>query len=206
MQGLSMLDRFSLNLTKPLLDRFARPLARAGIVADHVSLTGFGIGLLAAILIATGHSHLALVPIILNRFCDGLDGALARQTKPRDRGAFLDISLDFLFYAAIPLAFAFSAPLQNALAAAALLAAFLGTGASFLAYAVIAAKRGATSTAYPTKGFYYLGGLTEGTETIACFVLMCLLPQHFPPLAYIFASLCCFTIATRIIAGWKAFG
>jgi hypothetical protein len=33
------------------------------------------------------------------------------------------------------------------------------------AFAVIAAKRHMASTVYPAKSFYFLGGLTEATET-----------------------------------------
>ena len=134
---------------------------------------------------------------------DGLDGAVARLTQPTDRGAFLDIALDFLFYASIPLAFAVADPAANGLPAAVLLAAFVGTGSSFLAFAVLAERRGLHSTAYPAKGLYYLGGLTEATETLVCFALMCLFPQHFALWAYGFAALCALTTVTRLMAGWK---
>jgi phosphatidylglycerophosphate synthase len=200
-----MLDRFILDVTRPQVDRLARATAQRGIRADHVTLIALGFGLLAAAAIAMGDMIFALVPMLIGRLLDGLDGAVARAGTPTDRGAFLDISLDFIFYASVPLAFAIGDP-ANALAAATLLAAFLGTGASFLAYAVIAEKRGLKSTAYPSKSFYYLGGLTEGTETVACFVLMCLWPQHFSTIAYVFASLCGVTIITRVIAGWQEFG
>ncbi len=130
---------------------------------------------------------------------------MARETRPSDAGGFLDIALDFLFYASIPLAFAFASPADNALAAAVLLAAFIGTSSSFLAFAVLAAKRGLTNTDYPDKSFYFLGGLTEATETLAFFAAMCLWPQHFALLAYAFAGLCGITIATRIVWGWRAF-
>jgi hypothetical protein len=86
-----------------------------------------------------------------------------------------------------------------------LIYSFIGTGCTFLAFAVLAAKRGATSTAYPAKGFYYLGGLTESTETIAVFVLMCLMPHWFGTLALVFAALCGLTTATRIGAGIAVF-
>ena len=145
------------------------------------------------------------VLILVSRLFDGLDGAVARQTTPTDRGGFLDISLDFLFYPAIPLAFAIADPGRNALAAAILLAAFVGTGTSFLAFAVIAAKRGLTSAAYPNKSFYFLGGLTEATETLAFFIAMCIWPAQFPLLAGLFAAMCAVTIATRVIWGWQAF-
>jgi phosphatidylglycerophosphate synthase len=199
-----VLDRYLLSALRPALVAAARALHFVGVSANQVTLAGFACGLAAAALIATGHSWLALKPLLIGRALDGLDGELARLTKPTDRGAFLDIGLDFIFYASIPLAFAYSDP-ANALAAATLLAAFLGTGTSFLAYAIIAEKRGLKSTDYPSKSFYYLGGLTEGTETILCFVLMCLWPQHFAPIAYIYATLCALTTATRLWAGWSAF-
>lgn len=200
-----MLDRLALRVTKPAVDAAARQLAALGVTANQATLTGFVFGIMAAALIASGFTAAALLPLLLNRVLDGIDGALSRLTQPTARGAFLDIALDFLFYAAIPLAFALLDPAANALAAAVLLAAFLATGTSFLAFAVMAEKRGLTSTAYPSKSFYYLGGLTEGTETIACFLVMCVWPQHFASIAYVYAGLCAVTTATRLIAGWREF-
>jgi phosphatidylglycerophosphate synthase len=200
-----MLDRYLLVLFSPLAQRIASRLAVRGITADQVTLASFGSGMLAAALIAAGEPWAALPFLLIGRALDGLDGALARTTQATDRGAFLDISLDFIFYGAIPLAFAVADPDANALPAAALLAAFLGTGTSFLAFAIIAEKRGLKSTAYPSKSFYYLGGLTEGSETILCFVLMCLLPGHFGTIAWLYAALCILTIVSRIHYGFRAF-
>ncbi len=200
-----MFDRQMLALTKPIVDAAARQLNRLGIAANQVSLMGFALGMIAAVLIAHGEIKSAIVPLLLNRLLDGLDGAVARFSEPTDRGAFLDITLDFLFYAAVPLAFAFSNPERNALAGAVLLASFIGTGVSFLAYAIMAEKRGQKSTDYPSKSFYYLGGLTEGFETVACFVAMCIWPQHFAVIAYVYAGMCCVTTLTRLVAGWQSF-
>ncbi len=201
-----MFDRQMLAITKPLVDRIARQLNGIGITANQVSFAGFAFGMVSAALIAHGDIMAAIVPLLLNRLLDGLDGAVARFSTPTDRGAFLDITLDFLFYAGVPLAFAFCDPERNALAAAVLLASFIGTGVSFLAYAIMAEKRGEKSTEYPSKSFYYLGGLTEGFETVLCFVLMCLWPQHFAVLAYVYAAMCCVTTLTRLVAGWQQFG
>jgi len=200
-----MLDRWAIRLLRPALDAGARGLQRAGLRADQVTLAGFALGIAAAAAIACRHPGWGLVLLLASRLCDGLDGALARLVAPTDRGGFLDITLDFLFYAAIPLAFAFADPAANALAAAALLAAFIGTGSTFLAFAAVAARRGITSPVYPRKGLYYLGGLTEATETLACFVAMCLWPAQFAWLAWGFAALCVLTIAARLAAGWRAF-
>lgn len=200
-----MFDARILPLQRRLLARPARFLADQGIAADHISLLGFGLGLLVIPALWLGAYPHALILLMLNRICDGLDGAVAREVGPTDRGAFLDIALDFLFYALFPLGFALADPAANALPAALLIASFVGTGSSFLAFASIAAKRGLTTVAYPQKGIYYLGGLTEGAETIAVFALMCLFPQVFPVLALIFAAVCFLTTALRWHQGWQAF-
>ena len=186
-------------------DQIARPLARAGVSANALTWTGFAIGLLAAALISQGAFLGGLLAIGASRLCDALDGAVARQTRATDLGGFLDISLDFVFYASIPLAFAVADPGRNALAAAVLLASFVGTASSFLAFAVMAAQRGLHNTAVPDKSFYFLGGLTEGTETLAFFAACCLWPAHFAALAYGFSVLCALTLASRIVWGMRTF-
>jgi phosphatidylglycerophosphate synthase len=201
-----MLDRAITRLIRPTIDAMGSRLARAGWSADRISFLGFGVGLSAALAIALQRPLLGLGLLLASRLMDALDGAVARHTQTTDRGGFLDITLDFLFYASIPLAFALADPTRNALPAAVLLAAFIGTGSSFLAFATLAARRGLASTDYPDKSFYFLGGLTEATETLLCFAAMCLWPQHFPTLALGFAALCAVTTGTRIWWGWKALG
>jgi len=200
-----MLDNFAQRLIEPVLTRAAQRLVRLKVTANQLTLVGFAIGLLAAVLIAQRAYGAGLVLLLLSRLCDGLDGAVARQTQPTDRGGFLDIALDFIFYAAVVLAFAFADPAANALAAAALLAGFMGTGSSFLAFAVMAAKRQMSKPMSPGKSFYFLGGLTEGTETLGFFVAMCLWPAQFALLAWIFAGLCVVTTIARVGWGYKAF-
>lgn len=200
-----MIDRFIL----PTLGRALAPIARGlharHVSAEQVSLAGFALGLLTMPALALGWFPLALVLILANRIADGLDGILARLTSPTDRGAFLDIAFDFFFYGVVPLGFALANPTQNALPAAVLIASFVGTGSSFLAFANLAQKRGLQAQDYPQKGIYYLGGLTEGTETICVFVAMCLWPSAFPTLALGFAAACLFTTVTRWHMGWKTF-
>ena len=180
-------------------------LAARGVGADAVTLVGFALGVCAAVAVGLGATMTGLVLLLLNRLADGLDGAVARQLGPTDRGAFLDIALDFAVYALFPLGFAFADPARNALAAAVLIAAFIGTGSSFLAFAAVAAGRNQKAARFPTKGIYYLGGLTEGTETIAAFVVMGLWPSGFATVAWIFAALCGVTTLTRWGQGWVAF-
>ncbi|MEY4906548.1 MAG: hypothetical protein RL260_266 [Pseudomonadota bacterium] len=201
-----MLDRLVLAWLAPTVQRLAGALVRRRVTADTVTLAGAAVGLSGSALVAFGQPLAGLVLMALGRLADGLDGAVARQTTPTPRGAFLDITLDFLFYASVPLAFAVLDPARNALAAAVLLAAFIGTGSSFLGFAILAERQGLHSAAYPQKGFYYLGGLTEGTETLLCFTAMCVWPAAFATLAGGFAALCGLTIATRLVAGWTLLG
>lgn len=192
-------------LLRRAFDPLAARLAARGASADAVTLAGFCVGIGATVALGLAAYGSALALILINRAVDGLDGALARRLGATDRGAFLDIALDFAFYALVPLGFAFADPPRNALPAAALLAAFIGTGSSFLAFAALAARRGLTTPAFPTKGLYYLGGLTEGAETIAVFAAMCIWPIAFPALAWGFAVLCALTTLTRWRWGWLKF-
>ena len=201
-----MIDAALLPLQRRLLAPPGRFLAARGVRADQITLAGCVIGLAAAGAAALGLYGLALLGLIINRLADGLDGAVARISGPTDRGAFLDIALDFVFYAAFPLGFVLADPGANALAGAVLIASFILSGTSFLAFATVAAKRGMVAPAYPSKGIHYLGGLTEGAETVAFFALFCLFPQTFPVLALIFAAACTVTGVTRLIAGWQSFG
>jgi phosphatidylglycerophosphate synthase len=198
-----MLDAALLPLQRRLLAPPGQWLAARGVRADHLTLAGCLIGLAGAGAAALELYGLALLGLALNRLADGLDGAVARVTGPTDRGAFLDIALDFVFYAAFPLGFVLADPEANAVAGAVLITSFVLSGTSFLAFAVVAAKRGLTATDYPMKGIYYLGGLTEGAETIAVFALFCLFPAAFPPLAYAFAAACTVTGFSRYLAGWR---
>jgi phosphatidylglycerophosphate synthase len=198
-----VLDRFVQRTLAPVLQAVGRVLVRAGWGADALTLVGFALGMAAAVAIANHAFGLGLVLLLLSRLMDGLDGTVARLTRPTDAGGFLDIVLDFLFYAAVPLAFAWADPVANALPAAVLLASFMGTGSSFLAFAVLAEKRQWRETALPGKSFYFLGGLTEATETIAVFAAMCWWPQHFALLAYGFSALCAITIAMRVVWGYQ---
>ncbi|EOX1790293.1 CDP-alcohol phosphatidyltransferase family protein [Vibrio cholerae] len=198
-----MLDRYAIKIIRRPLHQAAGLLDEAGVTANQTTVFGFVIGALALPALAMQQYWLALLLIVVNRLCDGLDGALARRQGLTDAGGFLDISLDFLFYSLVPFGFVLANPEHNAVAGAFLIFAFIGTGSSFLAFAVMASKRNITNPVYQHKSLYYMSGLTEGTETIACFILMCLLPHFFSTLAWLFGAACWFTTATRIYYGFQ---
>ncbi|MFO0877767.1 MAG: CDP-alcohol phosphatidyltransferase family protein [Gemmataceae bacterium] len=191
-------------LIDPPLRRLALVLAHFRLSANAVTWLGFLLGAAGWLALAFTQYPLALACILANRLCDGLDGALARVTTLTDLGGYLDIVLDFLFYAGVPFFFAVGRP-ADALPAAFLVFSFVGTGSSFLAFAVLAARRGLTTEKHGKKALYYLGGLTEGTETIALFVLVCLRPDWFGIAAWIFGGLCWLTTLTRIITAMVTF-
>ena len=199
-----MIDRFIYDALAPFYRRLAGPFVALGITANQLTLAAFLIGISALPLLANGYYRLALLAILLNRLLDGLDGAVARATSATDRGAFLDIALDFLFYGAIPLGFSLADPTRNALAATVLLFSFIGTSSSFLAASVIAGKRNMTAPTF-RKGIFFTTGVMEGFETALFFVLMCVLPSHFPIIAYVFAALCLLTTLVRLLNGWWLF-
>jgi phosphatidylglycerophosphate synthase len=198
-----MIDRPLALLIKPCVDAIARRISQHGLQADTLTWIGFFLGLTSSGLIANGYFLSGLALLLISRVFDALDGAVARVTAPTDRGGFLDITLDFIFYASVPLAFAYANPAANALAAATLLFAFMGTSSSFLAYASLSAKRGDLPS--PSKAIRYLGGLTEGFETLLCFALMCFMPAHFVLFAFGFSAMCAITTVIRIYAGWQDF-
>lgn len=200
-----MLDRHLRPLIDPPLNLIGGQLARSGLTANGVTLIGLGFGLAAAGAIVAGHFLLAVALILASRVADGLDGAVARAQGVTDFGGYLDITCDFVFYAAIPMAFVLHDPAQNGVAGAAVLAAFYVNGASFLGYAILAEKKRMRSDLHGVKSLYFTGGLLEGAETIAFFVAICLLSGWFAPLAYVFAALCGVTAGARVALAAQVF-
>lgn len=200
-----MFDALLRKRIDPPLDAIGRRLARQGVSADAVTLAGLVLGLGAAAAIAGGHPGWGLGLIALSRLADGLDGAVARATRPTDFGGYFDITADFLFYGAVPLGFVIHDPGANAIAGAVLLLSFYVNGASFLGFAILAEKRRLATRAQGIKTLYYSAGLLEGAETIGLFVILCLWPAGFARCAAIFAALCFLTAAGRVARARRIF-
>ena len=200
-----LLDRYARKLIDPPLNVLGPMVARAGVSANTLTLVGLALGVGAAVAVALSAFYLALFLLLANRFLDGLDGAVARSSGPTMFGGYLDIVSDFFFWALLPLGFAVADPV-NALPAAVLLASFVATGTTFLAYAILAEKGGEKTTARGEKSFFHLGGLTEGTETIGFFVIVLMWPSLFPVLAFLFAGLAAITAVTRVYEAWRIYG
>lgn len=200
-----MLDGHFRKRLDPWLDRAGRSLAVRGIGANAATITGFLIGLMAAIAIVLDAYAWAFVLIGVSRICDGLDGAVARATQQTDFGGLLDIVLDFAFYGLIPFAFILADPYENGVAGGLLLLSFYINGSSFLAFSIMAEKRGLATDVRGTKSLYFTTGLAEATETIAVFLAFCLFPQWFSEIAIIFAFVCFYTALSRIVLARASF-
>lgn len=183
----------------PALMQMARALVSLNITANQVTVFSFFIGMFAAGLIAYQYYWAGLILLLLSRLGDGLDGSIAKLTKPTDFGGFLDIVLDFAFYGAIPLGFIFANLVENALAGSVLIFSFYVNGASFLAFAIMAEKRGKQTEARGKKSIFYTTGLAEATETIVFFVASCVFPKWFSIFAYVFAVVVFYTAVSRIM-------
>lgn len=192
-----MLDPLMRRLLDPPLSRMGFWLAQCGLTPNSVTGFAFVCGLGAACAVYTGAHAIGLALFLLGRLGDGLDGAVARAARPSDFGGYLDIIGDLIAYGALAAAFGLSDP-TFAAPALVLLTSFIATASTFLAYGIIAAKRGIQSQARGRKSFFHAAGLAEGTETIFFFSLVLFWPTFFPVLAYGFAALCFVTAFFRV--------
>jgi len=199
-----MFDVALRRMVDPALHCLSAGIAKTGVSANILTIVGAIIGVGAGMCISEGNFAAGLMLIMLNRVMDGLDGAVARINGATEFGGFLDTLADYLFYIAIPVAFAIWTP-YNQLPALLLVASFTLTAVSFLGFAAIAARRGDAMGAHGPKAFLYSTGLMEGGETIAFFVLFCLFPGYFPTLALVFAALCVLTVLQRLFLAAKSF-
>ena len=130
-----MFDRQIQNFTqKPLI--IIAKLFLKFLKPNQMTILGFILGFFMCILIFFQFYFAALALLLLNRFCDGLDGTMARLTTPTPLGGYLDIVSDFTIYSGFVLAFGFSNSSYTTLSMI-LLFLYIGTGTTFLAKAAI---------------------------------------------------------------------
>jgi len=199
-----MFDAQLRKIIDPPLNRIAPVIVGLGVRGDTLTLFGLIFASFGFAALSFQQYTWALSFIILSRLMDGLDGPVARHGVSTDFGGYFDIFSDFIFYAGTVFFFAVGRP-EVALAAAFLLFGFFGSGASFLAYAIIATKRGSNHEEQGKKSFFYLAGITEGGETIALFVLFCLFPGSFSVFAYLYGFLCLITAVGRTQLAYRDF-
>ena len=188
-----------------VIDLSAKRVNKAGISANVVTVTGFIIGILAINFLSLEKYGYALICILVNRFFDALDGAIARHSKPTDFGVFLDATLDYIFYAGVIFGFALANPGQNAIPAAFLLFAFAAAACAMLSYAVIAYKYDSGKKTDITASPFYLGGFAQGFETLIALVVLCIIPGFFLQIAIILGILSMVKVLSVIAAAYYNF-
>lgn len=180
-----------------LLGPLARPLYF--LAPWHLSLISLGMGVASAIALAGQAYGLGFILWFLNRLFDGLDGTLARsQGQKSDFGGYLDILIDFVVYALIPIGLVLGQPSEAAwLSLAVMLSVFYVNAASWMYLAAILEKRQHSQTGQMTS-VTMPTGLIGGTETIILYTFFMLFPSLFVPLFYLMTFLVVITIAQRI--------
>ncbi len=200
---------------RPVKERLLFPFAKAldrRVRPMTVTLSGFLVGMGAAVFAARAALGLALGCWIVNRVLDGLDGTIARaQHAQSDIGGYVDLLLDFVVYAAIPVGLVLGAPGSTratvALAALALIGTFYINAASWIYLSALLEKRGAgahargelTSVTMPE-------GIVGGAETIVFYTLFFLWPAHLVTLFLVMAALVSVTIVVRLVWATRHFG
>ncbi len=183
---------------------YGTKLGKIGIKAHWISWIGFGIGVFAVNFLALEMYGWALIAILLNRICDGLDGAIARSTQITNFGVFLDASLDYIFYGGVIWGFAL-ANNYNASSACFLMFGFTAAACAMLSYSVIAYKMNSQQSLNLDNSPFYLGGVAQGSETLVVLILLCLFPKAFVPLAVIFGILSLIKAFSVIVAAYYNF-
>ena len=171
------------------------------ISANQITIVGLLLGVGCFLAIITNAMTAALTLLILNRLADGLDGAVARAQTPSDLGAYLDIVSDFMLWGLLPIGFIILDS-NNAIAAAVLLSSFSMSMTVFLAFAIMAEKRGLETNTQGYKNFFYIAGLAEGTETIAFFAIVIIWPGIFIPAAFIYAGIVYLSVIGRVASSY----
>ena len=195
-----MLDTRMRALLGPALEAAGKRLAAAGVAPAGLTAAGWAAGAGACAATALRAWPVALGLWLANRLLDGLDGPVARAGSPTDAGGFLDIVADFSVYAGIILGLAVAVPGAR-LACVALLTAYYISGTAFLALSSLAERR--RQRLGDDRSLRFVGGLAEGTETIAVYLLLFLLPQHVTVIVWAFTAAVAITAAQRVVLGLR---
>ena len=204
-----MFDRSIQRLTQKPLSFVGKFLLKI-FKPNQITIIGFFFGIVMCFLIFIHSYFLAILFLFLNRLCDGLDGVMARQTSPSPLGAYLDIILDFIIYAAFVLVFSLQNEI-NLLTGVFLLFSYICTGTTFLTQAIIQPQLDYSQQDHDDvkdeipKSFIYASGLIEGSETIFFMFICLILAKAFPILGFLFGMLCLITAIARVIIFYKKY-
>lgn len=181
------------------------PLAAGPLRRVHpttVTVAAALVGVAAGLAAWLGAYWPAIVLWAINRVLDGLDGTMARSSgRQSDLGAYLDVVLDHVVYAAVPLGLALATNTAVAyLALALMLSSFYVNASTWMYLAAIFEKRHAGASARgELTGVTMPAGLIEGSETVLFYTLFLIFPGALVPLFGLMAALVAITAMQRAI-------
>lgn len=190
-----MIDRRVRVFCSPILDVLGGRLARLGVRANPVTGTGWLVGVGTCVAVGYRMWPLALTGWLLNRFLDGLDGAIARRRGATEFGGYLDLMADFSIYSGFIVALAIARP-EARLASVVLLSTYYVSGVALLGGAALLDRRNVARS--DERSVRFLGGLAEGLETIVAYVLILLAPTLTVEVEWIFAAMVMVTAIQRL--------
>lgn len=206
-----MFDAYLRRLLERPLARIAASLERPGVTADRLTAAGLVLGLGSAAAAAATWWWLSLALWLISRLADGLDGPVARVSRARDprradagAGGFFDITADFVVYGstvvgvAVGGSAAYGSPWWPFLL---VLLAYYVNGTAFLAFSSIAERSGRTLD--DGRSLSFLGGLTEGAETIVVHSLWLIFSAVAWQIALVWAAAVSISAAQRMVAGYR---
>ncbi|MCB8920440.1 MAG: CDP-alcohol phosphatidyltransferase family protein [Ardenticatenaceae bacterium] len=198
-----MFDHVGRDVKERVFTPVARPLQQLHPVVFTWLALAFGLA--TAVLLWQQQYIWALLCWALNRVLDALDGTIARLTQQQsDLGGYLDIVLDFVIYAAIPIGLVWGnpSPLHYQMLAI-LLGVFYVNAASWMYLAAILEKRAQGAAAQREETTITMpAGLVGGVETILFYGAFALFPTHIVLLFGVMAGLTAVSVVQRLV--WAA--
>ena len=196
-----MFDSRVRSLTRPIVEIASKRLAHWGVRAGHLTALGWAFGILSCVAVGFKLWVPALVAWLMNRVLDGLDGAVARHSRPTDFGGFLDIMADFSVYAGFVVALALAIPGAR-VASVVLLFTYYLSGTAFLTASGLLDRRAAPGR--DERSVRFVGGLAEGLETVIAYALILSVPSWAVQVEWVFASMVLVTAVQRVLWARKA--
>ena len=198
------------NQAQSLTDRFINPFCRlvpSFVLPLHLTVLAFACGMIACWNVYNRNSIHALFFWALNRFLDGLDGAVARRRGiTSELGGFLDMLGDFLVYSSIPIScgmavaalgnlkqpFTYMAPSNSPWLSIAVLEATFHINNFVLLYGAAVMERQKRTSKTPSRESTEIAArpaLVESLESGVIFTLMLAWPRRIEALSWAMALL-----------------
>lgn len=192
------------HLLRGVKDRLLAPLAMLlrGVPPNLISVIALMLGLGAAVAASRAAFGVGLALWLANRITDGLDGTVARVAdRQTDFGGYLDILLDFVVYAAIPVGFGIQSANRDVLLWAVVLeGTFFVNACSWMYLSAVLEKRAAGASARGELTTVTIPpALVAGFETVVFYALFFLLPARLELLFGLMATLVGINVVQRLV-------